>query len=675
MTDKNDSDSNENLDSDIKKNKKTSASDKDAPAAFDTKTSAAFTEKGHLKSTSGLAAAADSKTVKSENKESDDKANITSTADEEDSYESLLSDDPLRPSVHAEGKDTKEIPVEEHTVFSGARGTPSTSTEKNAFSSPTSYIQVITGAAAFSIATKAEASGGVQINTVMSQDTHTFLDPKKNFSAVHQGDHVYTPEKTALSGGKSSLTSIEDDQVKKIENKQAPDEKIQHDKKPTSDKPDEQTLQTTKESSTAWQIQNTDNTQSTTHTSSSLGTESAILQSVTATPSTGTVPILLTPTNTQIENPTQIENIEEAENPPTLIEPIETGSTVPTTAANMAFGFEDTPISLNISGLFDSIPTGTLILVSNTPNGSVLSSGIQTTSNTYQLQASELPGLSIIPPVNSDENFVLEVSLQTTAVEIKTISVDVQAVADAPFLTANNVTGAPASSIPLDIASELTDTDGSEELFIEISGVPNDASLSAGTDLGGGVWFVPTNELYTLSYITSETSTDTTLTVTARSIEFGNEDIATSITSFDIDIFDQIFGTNMADNITGTSNADLIFGNEGDDFLEGGSGIDEVNGDDGNDTIFFGNGESTSNFIDGGSGSWIDTIDLKDATQGPTASLQGAGSWVLEVEAGTGFTVDEINKTVTFDTPDASGSIFLNDGSYTDFTNIEKIEW
>jgi len=56
-----------------------------------------------------------------------------------------------------------------------------------------------------------------------------------------------------------------------------------------------------------------------------------------------------------------------------------------------------------------------------------------------------------------------------------------------------NLTGAAtgnedtAIALP-DIAAGLQDTDGSETLTLSVSGVPAGATLSAGTDQGGGVW-------------------------------------------------------------------------------------------------------------------------------------------------------------------------------------------
>ena len=55
--------------------------------------------------------------------------------------------------------------------------------------------------------------------------------------------------------------------------------------------------------------------------------------------------------------------------------------------------------------------------------------------------------------------------------------------------TVQNVTGTEDSRIGLNISTALTDTDGSESITnITVAGVPNGATLSAGTNNGNGTW-------------------------------------------------------------------------------------------------------------------------------------------------------------------------------------------
>ena len=138
------------------------------------------------------------------------------------------------------------------------------------------------------------------------------------------------------------------------------------------------------------------------------------------------------------------------------------------------------------------------------------------------------------------------------------------------------------------------------------------------------------------------------------------------------------------DILDGGKNDDVLLGSEGDDTLIGDSGSDLMLGGDGNDLFLFGRGDGDDR-VDGGSGTgsgsgtgtggnWVDTIRLDGFNNGPSNSLQGRNSWVLEVDQGGTFTIDQESKELVFD-GDASGTITLGDGSQLVFDNIDKIEW
>ena len=108
------------------------------------------------------------------------------------------------------------------------------------------------------------------------------------------------------------------------------------------------------------------------------------------------------------------------------------------------------------------------------------------------------------PPHNSDEDLtgltvtstVTNVVTGQTVTTSTTTNIYVDAVADAPELTAATPGGDEDTAIPLNISTSLTDTDGSEILLpIIIKGVPADATLSAGTKLPNGDWSLTTAEL------------------------------------------------------------------------------------------------------------------------------------------------------------------------------------
>src|SRR4029453_8676998 len=93
-----------------------------------------------------------------------------------------------------------------------------------------------------------------------------------------------------------------------------------------------------------------------------------------------------------------------------------------------------------------------------------------------------------------------------------------------------NAGGGEDTTIALKISSSLTDKDGSESLSIRISGVPAGATLSAGTNLGGGVWQLTAAQLAGLTLMPRANSdSDFDLTVTATSKEKGNGDTAATV--------------------------------------------------------------------------------------------------------------------------------------------------
>lgn len=149
------------------------------------------------------------------------------------------------------------------------------------------------------------------------------------------------------------------------------------------------------------------------------------------------------------------------------------------------------------------IPAGWTV----TGNGGVYDQGTGTWTWTGQPGQNFSGGPTLKPPANSD---VDSPKLTVTATAIETANgnaatgagsafVIVDAVADAPNLTATSPGGEENTGIPLIIATSVNDTDGSEAITkISISGVPAGASLSAGTDKGNGVWEVTQAQLNNL---------------------------------------------------------------------------------------------------------------------------------------------------------------------------------
>ena len=103
-------------------------------------------------------------------------------------------------------------------------------------------------------------------------------------------------------------------------------------------------------------------------------------------------------------------------------------------------------------------------------------------------------------------------------------------------LLIDNVQVNSGNSIPLDINATFADNDGSEQQLVTISGLPEGASLSAGTDLGDGVWSLTPAQLVGLSLIPpTYFDTPINLLITATATETSNGDEASTSTTLTID--------------------------------------------------------------------------------------------------------------------------------------------
>lgn len=202
-----------------------------------------------------------------------------------------------------------------------------------------------------------------------------------------------------------------------------------------------------------------------------------------------------------------------------------------------AAGREDAAIPLDIrSSLADADGSETLELtVNGVPEDAVLSAGVDQGDGSWTLQPDELDGLTVTPAGHDDTDFTLTVTATTreadgdTAGSTDTITVNVDAVADAPELSVTHARGFAGESVPLDIRSGLTDMDGSERLEIRIAGLPQGASLNVGVDHGGGTWVVPGDELEEVSLeLPDDVAEDLDLRVTA--IAMDSDDQETPVT-------------------------------------------------------------------------------------------------------------------------------------------------
>ncbi|MCE2982974.1 MAG: hypothetical protein LW832_05355, partial [Parachlamydia sp.] len=198
---------------------------------------------------------------------------------------------------------------------------------------------------------------------------------------------------------------------------------------------------------------------------------------------------------------------------------------LPTLVVQAAVGNEDTAIALNINSSLTDVSESLFIDITNVPNGAILSNGTHLGGGHWRLSSGQLVGLTLTPALNSDVDFALSVKATSTEASngssssaLSSLAVQVNALADAPSLTTTPATGLANNPIPLNVTSSLVDVDGSETLSIEISNVPTGVVLSAGTNLGGGVWRLTPAQLVGLT-VTPPNDSDFTLSVKAISKE------------------------------------------------------------------------------------------------------------------------------------------------------------
>ncbi|PKR47253.1 Ig-like domain-containing protein, partial [Thalassospira povalilytica] len=178
------------------------------------------------------------------------------------------------------------------------------------------------------------------------------------------------------------------------------------------------------------------------------------------------------------------------------------------------------------------------ITINGVPDGATLSAGTDNGDGTWTLNPDQLEGLTITPAEDFSGSFDLGVTATSTdgedvATATGSITVDVVGVADAPTLNVTDASGSEDSAIALDIDAGLTDS--SEVLSVTISGIPDGATLSAGTDNGDGTWTLNPDQLEGLTITPAEDfSGSFDLGVTATSTD--GEDVATTTGSITVDV-------------------------------------------------------------------------------------------------------------------------------------------
>ncbi|MEQ9488229.1 MAG: type I secretion C-terminal target domain-containing protein [Alphaproteobacteria bacterium] len=212
-----------------------------------------------------------------------------------------------------------------------------------------------------------------------------------------------------------------------------------------------------------------------------------------------------------------------------------------------ATGDENTAIALSLdAALTDTDGSETMsIELSGIPEGAVLKSGddiIDTTDGTAILTADQLTDLTITPAADDRSDFSLSVSVTTTETLTGhtetvdgTIDVTVTGVANEASLVVSDASGAEDQAIDLSVA--VGEIQAGDTASITISGVPDGATLSAGTVNPDGSVTLTTNELTGLTITPAvDSSDDFNLTVTVTTTDNESGDIATTTGSIAVSV-------------------------------------------------------------------------------------------------------------------------------------------
>ena len=132
------------------------------------------------------------------------------------------------------------------------------------------------------------------------------------------------------------------------------------------------------------------------------------------------------------------------------------------------------------------------------------------------------------------ESFTYRIADGTGGFDTATITVDVEAVADAPTLSATASAGSSVNEIVIDITSALVDTDGSESYWLTLSGIPAGVLVNGvGLDASGRI-LMPSGSDRIILTLPSGEDVNFDLGITATSREASNGDMASTSTSLAI---------------------------------------------------------------------------------------------------------------------------------------------
>ena len=292
----------------------------------------------------------------------------------------------------------------------------------------------------------------------------------------------------------------------------------------------------------------------------------------------------------------------------------------PTLVLSGSSGDEDTAIAVNIDArLTDTDGSETLaITVEDVPDGASLSAGTDNGDGSWSLTQDDLDGLTITPAANFSGTIDLTVTATSndgddSSAVSATTTVEVDAVADTANLSVTNTSGSEDSAIALSIDASLTDTDGSEVLQVVVTGVPEGATLSAGSDNGDGSWTLASDELEGL-------------TVSPPQNFSGSFDLGVAVTTVDGDDTSTITGSATVD-VSGVADGSIISTSDAngseDNSIALNVSVDAVDTSETLDIVISGvpAGATLSAGTDAGDGNWqVSQDDLEGLSITPPAN-------------------------------------------------------
>jgi len=256
-------------------------------------------------------------------------------------------------------------------------------------------------------------------------------------------------------------------------------------------------------------------------------------------------------------------------------------------------------------------PTESIYLEIKIPEGFSLNNGEQLNETTWKLTTQQLDGLALSSVPDYAGSFFVEVisvivenEVETRSDVVSKLPVDITPVADEATLEVEDINSSEDKLIHLNIASALNDLDGSENLKLYISGIPDGTYLSAGEKVGNE-WIVEEKDIDILAFIPPENMTGSfDIQVKAISTD-SNNDTAEVIKIITVNL-DEVIDAPVSviedmsaqedenpylsiENIAITSQT--IFGEEssysqGNDNISSGGGNDTIFSKGGNDTIY-----------------------------------------------------------------------------------------